>query len=100
MSTQFTYFLNWMGPINTKWLAENGGNWCAGRIDVRGGDEDEYPYGQELAVPIMSGASWSRFGEWLNTLRTDTMLELDELVARFERETGWSIEWFDKERMR
>lgn len=90
------YFLNWMGPINTEWIAKHGEDWCAGRIDICGVIEDEYPYGIEYGVPTMKWVSWVVFGDWLSRLRTDIVLEKDELFARFEQETGRKIEWLEK----
>lgn len=90
-----SYFLNWMGPINTQWIAENGEGWCAGRIDLSA-DFDE-PFGTEVAVPIMAGSSWQAFGDWLSRLRTDERWCLDRLVTAFEAETGKTIEWFRKD---
>lgn len=94
MSSQFSYFLNWMGPINANWIREHGDDWCAGRIDVRGGIEDEYPFGLEIAVPAMRAKSWAAFGQWLYGVRTNEVADLQDLVRMFEREMRTEIEWF------
>ena len=48
-----TYFLNCMGPINKKWIEENGGNWSAGRIDIHD-PASELPYNESY------GRNWRR----------------------------------------
>jgi len=83
----YTYFLNYMGPINMDWIKKNGSGWRAGRIDVDGPSPDEY------AVNVMDADSWVLFGDWLFNLTTETKLEFQELVTRFEAEAGHRIVW-------
>lgn len=112
------YYLIWQGPINKDWIDKNGGDWCAGRIDVQeyadlpmytdeqldNMTEDEYfslfklsPCGTEIAVPVMSTYSWNKFREWLRTVETDDVWTLEQLTTQFEK-TNLKIEWFAQER--
>jgi hypothetical protein len=84
-----TYSINWMGPINTKWIKENGSHWAAGRIDVYG---DE-PYPDEIGLAPMHGEDWGRFGRWLDTLKTEDTWPLDRLVREYEKDNP-PIRWW------
>ncbi len=63
----------------------------AGRIDCRGDDLGQF--GSELGVDPMKSEDWHRFGVWLNTVETDYMWTLDQLVEMYER-TNPKIEWW------
>ena len=76
-----SYSTNWMGPINTDWIAKNGDCWAAGRIDVHG--EEGYP--QEIALPPMHDRDWERFSRWLETFETEFVWPLTLLVAEYEK---------------
>lgn len=112
------YYLVWQGPINKNWIDKNGGDWCAGRIDVQeyadlsmytdeqldNMSEDEYlslyklsPWGEEIAVPAMRAHSWYKFMEWLRVVETDDVWTLEQLTTQFEQ-TNTKIEWFVGER--
>ena len=52
-----TYSTNWMGPINTEWIAKYGDCWAAGRIDVY--KDEGYP--AEIALSPMHDRDWERF---------------------------------------
>lgn len=91
-----TYFLNWMGPVNKKWIEKHGKGWASGRIDVYGLDEYEYYDGKtEFSVYPMRDIYWSRFGWWLQQQRDEVLPSLQQLVEDFEEETGWEIEWLE-----
>jgi hypothetical protein len=76
------YFLNWMGPINQKWIKENGSDWSSGRVDV-GGIEGE-PFGTEYPIPPMKNQDWADFGNWLDALETNDIWNLERLLSEYE----------------
>ena len=88
------YSTNWMGPVNKQWYEERGlelWTYAAGRIDCRG--EDLGQFGAEIGVDPMKDESWARFGNWLNTVETDDMWTMDQLVEMYERNNP-KIEWW------
>lgn len=97
---KFRYSTNMMGPWHLNWYEERGllkdnritQQYCAGRIDVRGGDTG--PYGDEIGLPPMKNNSWFRFGDWLQTFETDEMWSIKDLVWMFERANP-KIEWYE-----
>ena len=76
-----TYSTNWMGPINTEWIAKYGDCWAAGRIDVY--KDEGYP--AEIALSPMHDRDWERFSRWLETFETEEMWTLAMLVAEYEK---------------
>jgi len=97
------YSTNWMGPAGLWWYEERGlldenrqitEHYSCGRIDVRGGDTDIY-YGDEIGVPPMRSEDWGRFSDWLDTVETDFMWTLDQLVEMYERKNP-KIRWADE----
>jgi len=118
-SLKIRYSTNWMGPISLDWYRQRGltqlehhvqhhdspytgrktgerytietitHNYSCGRIDVMGTDS---PYGDEIGVPPMLSLDWARFTRWLDTLETDDMWTLDQLVELYER-TNPKITW-------
>jgi hypothetical protein len=64
-------------------------NYSCGRIDVRGTSDS---YGEEIGVPPMLSLDWARFGRWLDTLETDAVWTLDQLVKLYERDNP-KITW-------
>jgi hypothetical protein len=115
------YSTNWMGVVNLQWYRDRGltkrvsrtltedstltnrkagdtfeydeitQEYSCGRIDCRG--EDLGPYGDEIGVPPMKAEDWHRFGKWLDTVETDAMWSLEELVEMYERKNP-KIEWW------
>ena len=115
------YSINWMGVVNLQWYIDRGltkrvtktltedskltgrkagesfeydevtQGYSCGRIDCNG--DDLGPYGDELGVDPMKNESWARFGNWLDTVETDYMWTLDQLVELYER-TNPKIEWW------
>ena len=82
MIQKYYYFLNWMGPVNQKFIEENGEGWAAGRIDISA--DDDNPYGYEIAVPLIRGQDWNRLRDWLNVLSSnDPILSLDEILEMY-----------------
>ena len=86
-----SYFLNWTGPINRKWLAKNGYDWSGGRVDVYDGT----PYGTEHGVAIMNSEDWKAFAKFLTNYESKEVLPLDELVLMFEIAYGREVRWFN-----
>ena len=117
-----TYSTNWMGPINMNWYRERNltvtktviqeedskftsrkkgdiyeveeitQQWAGGRIDIRG--EGLGPYGDEIGLPIMRGDCYGRFSDWLDTVETDDVRTLAQLVEMYERDNPRII-WAD-----
>jgi hypothetical protein len=87
------YSTNWMGPINYDWIQKNGDHWAAGRIDVYGGEES---YPDEIALPIMHSEDWTNLTSWLDGFKTKELLNLEQLVAEYEK-TNSKIRWFNYE---
>lgn len=115
------YSTNWMGVVNLQWYKDRGltkratrtltedstlsnrkagdtfeydeiiQEYACGRIDCRG--EDLGPYGDELGVDPMTAQSWARFSNWLDTVETDDLWTMDQLVEMYER-TNPKIEWW------
>ena len=115
------YGTNWMGVANLQWYIDRGltkrvtktltedskltgrkagesfeydeviQGYSCGRIDCRGDDLGQF--GDELGVDPMKSEDWHRFGVWLNTVETDYMWTLDQLVELYERANP-KIEWW------
>jgi hypothetical protein len=108
------YSTNWMGPAGLWWYEERGllvkrkiqfdgtfqeinqitEHYSCGRIDVRGGETGDY--GDEIGVPPMRSEDWYGFSEWLDTVETDFMWTLDQLVEMYERKNP-KIRWWKDE---
>ena len=86
-----TYSTNWMGPINTQWIAEHGDCWAAGRIDIYGVPGEHYPI--EYGLPLMHVRDWADFSEWLDDVETEELLSFDDLIAQYEHDRGTTIRW-------
>jgi hypothetical protein len=92
-----------MGPVALWWYEERGllndkreitEHYSCGRLDVRGGDTDPM-FGDEIGVPPMRSEDWATFGDWLDTVETDFMWTLDQLVMMYERQNP-KIRWANK----
>lgn len=89
--SKITYSANWMGSLTDP-------RYSGGRIDIRGLDKDEYYSGwHEYGLPLMATTSWYPFAEWLNSLETERLLAYEEIIQRFESETGNTIRWWSDE---
>lgn len=84
------YSTNWMGPVSYDWTKKHGEGWCVGRIDVYGTGSD---YPEELDLPMMRAEDWGRFSDWLDTVKTDFMWTLEQLVDQYEK-TNPRITWW------
>ena len=115
------YSTNWMGVINLKWYEDRGllkrtprtltedsvltgrkagdvveypeitQEYSCGRIDCSG--DGLGPWGAELGVDPMKAQDWARFGSWLDTVETDDLWTMENLVELYER-TNPKIEWW------
>ena len=89
-----SYYLNWMGPINSKWIKENGEDWCGGRIDIRGIDDEDYYLGRdEYGVGIMKCEDWNALYDFLLDKKSEDVIPYKQLIAEFEENHG-KIRWF------
>lgn len=89
----YTYWLNWMGPINREWIQTNGDYWASGRIDVSPGND-------EIGVPIMHSDDWQKFCIWLDNLTTkeQKILSLDKILELYYNDGNSNkIVWWKKE---
>ena len=115
------YSTNWMGVINLQWYIDRGltrrvtrtltedskltgrkagesfeydeilQSYSCGRIDCRG--DSLGPFGAEIGVDPMKDSSWGRFGKWLETVETDDLWTMEDLVKQYEK-TNPKIEWW------
>jgi hypothetical protein len=65
--------------------------YSVGRIDCRG--DGLGPFGDEIGLDLMKAEDWYRFGKWLNTVETDDLWTMDQLVELYERANP-KIEWW------
>ena len=87
-----TYSTNWMGPINQKWIQEHGEGWSAGRIDIRDDTKHGYDGWYEYPLPPMRTDNWNDFSDWLDTLETEELLSLEEIIKRYGKPIRWCKE--------
>lgn len=85
-----------MGPIDTKWIRENGDGWASGRIDIRGIPGE--PYGDEYTLPIMRNEDWCLFCEWLSNVKTPKQISREALIDWFERDNNHQMVWVEVKR--
>ena len=90
-----SYSTNWMGPINQKWIEENGDCWSGGRIDIYGVPGEHYPI--EYGLPIMHTEDWNDFGGWLDDFETHELWHFDDIIAQYEQESNRKIRWWKDE---
>lgn len=90
MEGNYSYFLNWMGPISKAWCEEHGDHWCVGRIDISGIPDE--PYGIEYSVPLMHKEDWNKLARFLWDLDIDCLYTKKELFEMFESKHG-TIRW-------
>lgn len=87
------YHLNFMGPINEKFIRENGEYWAAGRIDIYGVPDE--PYGLEYSVPIMHVSDWNKLSLWLREYKTEELVSFNTIIEEYQKENT-PIQWFSK----
>jgi len=88
-----------MGPVTISWYTDRGldhtkETWCAGRIDIRG-VEDE-PFGLEYGLPVMSGESWGRLSNFFSGFSSKELLTFDQLIEKFEENNNKIVWWKDE----
>ena len=110
----FSYSTNWMGPISTQWYddrnlpyttrteqdrhghyfdyKEYSVSYSCGRIDIRG--DTDSPWGDELSLAPMLSSDWSRFSDWLETVSTDSQLNLAELMTMYENDDNPPVRYY------
>lgn len=117
MIMELSFFLNWMGVINTHWYEENKipftlekkhsllldeevilkhyhTYYSCGRIDVSG--HPEHPFGFEYSVGVMDNESWYKLGYWLDNLVLPYLPDsVEEIFDMFEKDTGFKINWWN-----
>ncbi|MHA2069454.1 MAG: hypothetical protein ACXABY_34260 [Candidatus Thorarchaeota archaeon] len=89
-----SYYLNWMGPINSKWIEENGDHWATGRIDI----EDGSAFGSEIGVTAMQKKDWDSFSNFLHHLQTEEAWTLAQIEEAYEAAGYAPIRWREPER--
>ena len=77
------YRTNWMGPINSDWIAKHGDHWAAGRIDIYGVPNEHYPI--EYGLPPMHVEDWGALSHWLDHHVTSELWTYEELIDTFEK---------------
>jgi hypothetical protein len=90
-----SYSINWMGPLNMKWIEKHGDDWAMGRIDCYNVPGE--PYGWEYGVDALKVEDWNDLADWLITLKTEKLIGKQELFDRFEEETGKKLRWMEQE---
>lgn len=106
-----------MGPISTRWYEERNipyvlkktsgkilpaveykdytESYSAGRIDVYGLCEEEYWCGKsEYSLGVMKSESWNLLSEFFDDFESEDLLPYDDLIQRFESDTGHKIDWW------
>ena len=94
----WSYDTNYMGPINKDWLDKNPGCWAGGRIDCYYSGEDpvevekcDWNHKTEMGVPVMDCVSWGMLTNFLETVKSDTLLSYAELASMFKEFCNYDI---------
>jgi hypothetical protein len=65
--------------MNQKWIADNGDNWAAGRVECF--DEDEnYGYSNREYGLIIDRKDWRKFDNFLRSYSSPSLQSLDSLI--------------------
>lgn len=110
----WTYNTNVMGPFGLWWYEENNVpyemvtinnrftnykdverknyllSYYGGRIDTYCSNPDDKDYDHympELGLPIMEAKYFAKFDEWLDTVKTDSLVTFEDLKQMYEEET-------------
>lgn len=91
------YDVRFTGPSDPQWYADRGLDmskelWAGGKVVVL----KNFAPVAEYEIDIMSLESWNKFCEYVVELDTQSILPKEEIIKRFEKKTGHSIEWADK----
>ena len=69
--------------MNQKWIADNGDNWAAGRVECF--DEDEsYGYSNREYGLIIDRKDWRKFDDFLRNYSSVSLQSLDDLIQYSE----------------
>jgi hypothetical protein len=90
----WNYYLVEEFIMNQKWIAENGNNWAAGRVECF--DENEYcGYSSREYSLIIDRKDWCKFDDFLRNYSSPSLQSLDNLIeysslsiVRFKHESG------------
>lgn len=95
-SIETSYFLNFMGPVNSAFLKEYGYHWAGGRIDVTVYSPGQpYPSEYEFGLPLMYIEDWLCLGGYLKKLSGEgNPMSYEEIISEYEKHRGEKIRWF------
>lgn len=85
-----TYYLNMMGPVKKSFIEKYGDDWAGGRIDIHLPDKE---YNDEYPMEFIKIKDWRKLGAWIWNLETESVLSKEEILSRYEKETGNKIEY-------
>lgn len=93
-----TYDIQFTGPTDFEWYEDraldmNQAIWAGGNVTIYGASKEPIVY----EIPIMHGDSWNQFCQFVVLLDTQVLLSKEELIEKFQKSTGHSIEWADQE---
>lgn len=75
----WNYYLVEEFIINQKWIAENGNNWAAGRVECF--DENEYcGYSSREYGLVIDRKDWRKFDDYLRNYSSPSLQTLDQLI--------------------
>lgn len=92
-----TYDIQFTGPTDFEWYEDRGldmnqGIWAGGNVTIYGASKEPIVY----EIPIMHGDCWNQFCQFVVLLDTQVLLSKEELIEKFQKSTGHSIEWADQ----
>jgi len=91
------FFPKGLGPGDVWEYDEITTHYCAGRIDIRGLDPEEYWSGwDEYGLDVMHCEDWNALSDWLDEFESEEKVPYDELIALFEKDYGKRIRWADE----
>jgi hypothetical protein len=71
-------------------------DYSTGRIDIRNVPGDDYWNGwHEYSLAPMRTEDWNHFGDWLDDFETEELWEFDDIIAKYEQDSGRKIRWAD-----
>jgi hypothetical protein len=71
-------------------------DYSTGRIDIRNVPGDDYWNGwHEYSLAPMRTEDWNDFGDWLDDFKTEELWEFDDIIAKYEQDSGRKIRWAD-----
>lgn len=74
--------------LNTQWIKKHGAQWRSIRIEITADDE---PFAC-CEIDLIYDPRNQGFEDWVDDLKTDEILTLDEILRRFKHETGHVLE--------